>query len=74
LYRFPEHNANDGGDVAARVEFVGGHRTSVPKDKMRFSYGGGVRFALGKATIARVDVGFSDEEMGLVYLVFGHTF
>jgi len=50
--------------------------TQLPrlKDKMRFSYGGGVRFALGEATIARVDVGFSDEETGLVYLVFGHTF
>ena len=44
------------------------------KDEMRASYGGGVRFALGEATIARVDVGFSDEEQGLVYLVFGHTF
>ena len=50
--------------------------TQLPalKDKMRFSYGGGVRFALGEATIARVDVGFSDEQKGLVYLVFGHTF
>ncbi len=50
--------------------------TALPKlhDTVRFSYGGGVRFALGEATIARVDVGFSDEETGLVYLVFGHTF
>jgi hypothetical protein len=43
-------------------------------DKVRFSYGGGLRFALGEATIARLDVGFSEEETGLVYLVFGHTF
>jgi len=50
--------------------------TPLPKtkDEMRWSYGGGVRFALGEATIARVDVGFSEEEQGLVYLVFGHTF
>jgi outer membrane protein assembly factor BamA len=50
--------------------------TQLPKlkNKMRFSYGGGVRFALGEATLARVDVGFSEEQKGLVYLVFGHTF
>ncbi len=49
---------------------------TLPKtnDKMRYSYGGGLRFALGEAILARVDVGFSDEEHGLVYLVFGHTF
>jgi outer membrane protein assembly factor BamA len=54
----------------------GEDETALPvmKDDMRYSYGGGVRFALGEATIARVDVGFSDEESGLVYLVFGHTF
>jgi outer membrane protein assembly factor BamA len=40
----------------------------------RYSYGGGVRFALGKALVARIDVGFSDEEKGLVYLGFGQTF
>lgn len=40
----------------------------------RYSYGCGVRFALGKALVARIDVGFSDEEKGLVYLAFGQTF
>jgi len=44
------------------------------KNQVRFSYGGGVRFALGEAIIARIDVGFSEEQKGLVYLVFGHTF
>lgn len=43
-------------------------------DDLRIAYGGGVRFALSEAIIARVDVGFSDEESGLVYLTFGHTF
>jgi outer membrane protein assembly factor BamA len=43
-------------------------------DKFRYSYGGGTRIALGEAIVARIDVGFSDEEKGLVYLVFGHTF
>lgn len=40
----------------------------------RFSYGGGLRLAMSRALIARIDVGFSEEEHGLVYLTFGHTF
>jgi outer membrane protein assembly factor BamA len=40
----------------------------------RYSYGGGVRIALGEAILARIDVGFSNEETGLVYLTFGHIF
>jgi outer membrane protein assembly factor BamA len=63
-------------DAAAEQGITEQQLTALYKlvDKMRFSYGGGVRFALGEATIARVDVGFSEEETGLVYLVFGHTF
>jgi outer membrane protein assembly factor BamA len=44
------------------------------EDEVRFSYGGGTRIALGKALVARIDVGFSEEETGLVYLTFGQTF
>jgi hypothetical protein len=40
----------------------------------QYSYGGGVRIALSEALCARIDVGFSDEETGLVYLSFGQTF
>jgi hypothetical protein len=40
----------------------------------RYSYGAGARIALGEAILARIDVGFSDEETGLVYLTFGHIF
>jgi hypothetical protein len=40
----------------------------------RDSYGGCVRIALGDAILARIDVGFSNEEIGLVYLTFGHIF
>ena len=43
-------------------------------DDVRYSYGAGVRFLLSRALIARVDVGFSEEETALVYLKFGHTF
>jgi outer membrane protein assembly factor BamA len=43
-------------------------------DHFRYSYGGGTRIALGEAILARIDVGFSNEETGLVYLTFGHTF
>lgn len=40
----------------------------------QLSYGGGVRIALGQAILARIDVGFSEEESALVYLTFGQTF
>jgi outer membrane protein assembly factor BamA len=43
-------------------------------DDIRYSYGGGLRFLVSRAIIARVDVGFSEEETALVYLKFGHTF
>jgi len=41
---------------------------------LKYSAGGGLRIALSEALVARIDVGFSDEETGLVYLAFGHTF
>jgi hypothetical protein len=39
-------------------------------------YGGGpgLRFALSQALVARIDVAFSDEQLPIVYLAFGHTF
>jgi outer membrane protein assembly factor BamA len=40
----------------------------------KYSYGGGLRFALSQALEARVDVGFSEEEKGLVYLAFAQAF
>lgn len=40
----------------------------------QYSYGPGIRIALSKALVARIDVGFSEEEQGLVYLAFGQTF
>ena len=43
-------------------------------DDWRFSYGGGVRVGFSEAMVVRIDVGFSDEETGLVYLTFGHSF
>ncbi len=43
-------------------------------DDFQYDYGFGFRIALSQALIARIDVGFSDEETGLVYLAFGHTF
>jgi outer membrane protein assembly factor BamA len=44
------------------------------EDEVRFSYGGGIRFGLSEAIVARLDVAFSEEETALVYLVFGHPF
>jgi outer membrane protein assembly factor BamA len=40
----------------------------------QLSYGGGVRMALGQAILARIDVGFSEEESALIYLSFNHPF
>ncbi len=40
----------------------------------RYSYGAGLRITLSDAIVARIDVGFSNEWTGLVYLSFGHTF
>ncbi|GIW40852.1 MAG: hypothetical protein KatS3mg076_1429 [Candidatus Binatia bacterium] len=40
----------------------------------QWSAGAGLRFALSQALLARIDVGFSEEERALVYLSFGHTF
>ena len=40
---------------------------------LQYSYGGGLRIALSQALVARIDVGFSDEETGLVYLAFGQA-
>jgi outer membrane protein assembly factor BamA len=50
--------------------------TSLPGlvDEFRYSYGPGLRIELGEAIVARLDAGFSNEQTGLVYLVFGHTF
>jgi outer membrane protein assembly factor BamA len=43
-------------------------------DHFRYSYGGGTRIGFSSGLVARIDVGFSPEETGLVYLTFGHTF
>jgi outer membrane protein assembly factor BamA len=62
----------DDADVKSQLgasDFV----PSVFRD-FRYSYGGGMRIALGEAILARIDVGFSNEETGLVYLTFGHIF
>ncbi|MDE2511220.1 MAG: BamA/TamA family outer membrane protein, partial [Elusimicrobia bacterium] len=50
--------------------------TRLPEifEGFRYSYGPGLRIAIGEAILARLDVGFSNEQTGLVYLVFGHTF
>jgi outer membrane protein assembly factor BamA len=52
------------------------NRDTLPNvfEDFRYSYGFGARIALGEAILARIDVGFSDEETALVYLTFGHIF
>jgi outer membrane protein assembly factor BamA len=43
-------------------------------DHLRYSYGGGTRIEFSSGLVARIDVGFSEEQKGLVYLKFGQTF
>ena len=43
-------------------------------NNFKYSYGFGLRIALARALLARIDVGFSGEETALLYLSFGHTF
>ena len=57
----------DGDDVA------GPFLRRLVKD-WQLSYGVGVRMALGQAILARIDVGFSEEESALIYLSFDHPF
>lgn len=40
----------------------------------QYDAGTGVRIVLSDAVVARIDAGFSAEELGLLYLSFGHTF
>jgi outer membrane protein assembly factor BamA len=39
-----------------------------------YAGGPGVRFTLSQALVARIDMGFSDEQTPIIYLAFGHTF
>jgi outer membrane protein assembly factor BamA len=63
----------DESDLEDEFQLEGATLPRIFND-FRYSYGGGVRIALGEAILARIDVGFSNEETGLVYLTFGHTF
>ncbi len=51
-------------------------RRFAPGDaaRLRFAGGPGLPIALSQALVARIDVGFSEEEAGIVYLAFGHAF
>ena len=59
---------------AGRVYASTGEMRDHLFDNFRFSYGGGTRIGFSSGLVARIDVGFSEEERGLVYLTFGHTF
>ncbi len=62
----------------AQSEISGSFRekSTLPQlfNEQRFDEGVGVRIALGEAILARIDVGWSNEDNALVYLVFGQTF
>lgn len=64
------------GEISDQFKYHSPKSKFVPLlfSDFRYDGGPGVRFAIGEAILARIDMGFSDEEKGLVYLVFGHTF
>ena len=57
-------------DLAPNAEVV----IDSLRDGVVYGGGPGLRFALSQALVARVDLAFSDEELPIVYLAFGHTF
>jgi outer membrane protein assembly factor BamA len=63
----------DSAEIRDEFSLNGGIFSRVLSD-FQFSYGAGVRVAFSNALVARIDVGFSDEETGLLYLSFGQTF
>jgi outer membrane protein assembly factor BamA len=66
--------------------FVGAGRVFVDEDELdprwapadtsriRVAGGPGLRIGISRALVARIDVGFSEEETGIVYLAFGQSF
>lgn len=59
-------------DEAVRAQE--GNAAGAEVNRYRWDYGAGVRISLSRALVARIDVGFSEEETALVYLAFGQTF
>jgi outer membrane protein assembly factor BamA len=52
-----------------------GARYAPPEaHRIRVAGGPGLRIAISQALVARIDVGFSNEETGIVYLAFDHAF
>ena len=43
-------------------------------ERLPFGGGGGLRNALSQALVARLDIGFSEDETGILYLAFGQAF
>jgi len=43
-------------------------------ERLRVAGGPGLRIALSQALVARIDVGFSQDETGILYLAFGYAF
>ena len=62
------------GRVFVDLDDLGRRYAPADTHRIRVSGGPGLRIALSQALVARVDVGFSNEETGIVYLAFDHTF
>jgi outer membrane protein assembly factor BamA len=62
------------GRVFIDRDDLGRRYAPADTDRIRVAGGPGLRIALSQALVARIDVGFSNEETGIVYLAFGQTF
>lgn len=48
--------------------------TATTLERLKWSYGGGLRAAVNQSFVVAFDFGFSEEDTGLFYLGFGHLF
>jgi outer membrane protein assembly factor BamA len=62
------------GRVFIDRDELGRRYAPADTDRIRIGGGPGLRIALSQALVARIDVGFSNEETGIVYLAFSQTF
>jgi outer membrane protein assembly factor BamA len=62
------------GRVFVDLDDLGRRYAPADTDRIRIAGGPGLRIGLSQALVARIDVGFSNEETGIVYLAFDQTF
>jgi outer membrane protein assembly factor BamA len=62
------------GRVFVDRDDLGSRYAPADTERIRVAGGPGIRIAVSQALLARIDVGFSNEETGIVYLAFSQAF